>query len=130
MAHGICRFVSSTWTPNLAPSCAVNASIGIPPGGPGVSGVSGVPEDEDFDPPHADRARRRAREARWATSDLRMTNAVNLQSSIVHQESSTMLLRMLSRRRILPLGLLLFFPASPIPPAQDTAWLEPYREPV
>src|SRR3954463_13263994 len=100
MAQGICRFVSSTWTPNLTPSCAVNVSIGIPPGGPGVSGVSGVPDDEDFDPPPADRARsrargaREAREARWATSDLRMTNAVNLQSSIVHQESSTMLLRM------------------------------------
>jgi len=41
-----------------------------------------------------------------------------------------MLLRMLSRRRILPLGLLLFVAATAIPAAQDTAWLEPYREPV
>jgi carboxypeptidase Q len=40
-----------------------------------------------------------------------------------------MMLDMLSRRRILPLGLLLAA-ATAIPAAQDNAWLDAYREPV
>ena len=57
------------------------------------------------------------------------TGSVKLQSSIVYQESSTMLLLMLSRLRVL-LPVLLLTCFAVLSSAQDQSWIDAYREPV